>query len=188
MMIRRVYALLLFIPLLSGCWDYKDLDRLSVVTGMAVDPAGGGRLKVTLEVTFSSGKEISNRAVAAEGATTDAAVREAKKQLEYELYYGNMGIVVFGKSLDIEASAEWLKSVQEIRETLYIAASEEPAGELLQSEDGVAAFRLRNILDASETVKPVELYRLKDSVPLFIMSEDKFPLLAGSVSVNGAQI
>ncbi|MDR1669065.1 MAG: hypothetical protein LBR76_03830 [Oscillospiraceae bacterium] len=182
-MTRKVFAVLLLLPLLGGCWDYKDLDRLSIVTGMAVDSAPGGRVLVTLETVSSSEGTVKARLVRGEGRTAEAAVREAKKQLERELYFGNMSIVVFGESVGIHAPVEWLKSVRGIRETVYIAAASACAGELFDTEEG--AFQLRDMLDASETVKPAELYRFGNTLPLFALTEGKHPALTGIVPVSG---
>ncbi len=185
-MIRKSFAVVLTLVFLSGCWDYKDLDRLSIVTGMAFDRGEGGTVNVTLQVTDNSVSDenaaIGTRTLTASGKTVEFAVREAKKQLEHEIYYGNMVIAVFGRSFPVEEAVTWLKGVRGIRETLYLAVSEEA----VFLDEGFAAFRMRDILDASETVKPVELYRFKDRLPLFRMAEDNLPKLTGNVPVYGS--
>lgn len=51
MKIFKCLFLMLLIVLLSGCWDRKELSRVSIVTGMAVDKGEHGKYKLTIETT-----------------------------------------------------------------------------------------------------------------------------------------
>ncbi|MDR0326402.1 MAG: hypothetical protein LBI19_09945 [Oscillospiraceae bacterium] len=163
---RKYLAALLafcFLPL-SGCWDYKDLNKLSIVTGMAFDSAEDGKVKVTLEIVDRSSspkKEgLRTRAVEVTGRDADEAVRKAAKGLDFELYFGAMAVAVFGKDTPYGDLRGWLLKNREVRETVYIVFAEE-AGAMLHTEedDGIAAYKLRDILDASKDAKPLELYK-----------------------------
>ena len=164
---KLITALLLFCFLLSGCWDYKDLDKLSIVTGMAFDKAEDGRLKVTLEIVDRSSspkKEgLRSRIFQQEGRNVDEAAQKLSKGLDFELYYGALAVVIFGKETPRPELRQWLLDNREVRETVYVVYAED-AGELLlnKEEDILAAYKLRDILEASKDEKPLELYKAGD--------------------------
>ncbi|MDR0293185.1 MAG: hypothetical protein LBH95_03420 [Oscillospiraceae bacterium] len=150
----------------SGCWDYKDIDKLSVVTGIGFDRAEGGGIKVTLEIVDRSSspkKEgLRTRAVSGAGRTAEDAVQKLARGLDFEMYYGAMAVAIFGKDTPREELREWLLNKREVRQTVYVLYEDE-AGKLLQTEEdgGIAAYKLRDILDASKREKPLELYRAR---------------------------
>jgi len=51
MRILKCLLLLFLIILLTGCWDRKELSRISIVTGMAVDKGDNDKYKLTIETT-----------------------------------------------------------------------------------------------------------------------------------------
>jgi spore germination protein KC len=160
---------LIFLPvlcfLLSGCWDYKDLNKLSIVSGIAFDRGEGGGIKVTLEIvdrSSSTKKEgLRTRTVAGSAGDVNSAVEKLARGLDFELYYGAVAVAVFGKDVPREELEAWLFRNRELRETVYIIYADK-AGEMLQSKEdgGIAAFKLRDILNASKEEKPLELYKL----------------------------
>ena len=150
--------------LLSACWDYKDLNKLSVVTGMAFDTEADGRLRVTLEIVDRSAspeKEgLRTRSVEASGRDVEEAVGKAERGLEYKLYYGAMAVAVFGQDAPADKLQKWLLDNREARETVYVIHADEAWKKLQTEEDGgIASYKLRDILDASKEEKPLELYR-----------------------------
>ena len=163
---RRLIPLLLCF-VLSGCWDYKDLDKLSIVTGMAFDRAEAGRIKVTWEIVDRSSspkKEgLRSRVFEQTGRDIDEAAQKLSKGLDFELYYGALAVVIFGQDTPRAELRQWLLDNREVRETVYVICAEE-AGELLlnKEEDILAAYKLRDVLDASKDEKPLELYKAGD--------------------------
>jgi hypothetical protein len=96
------------------------------------------------------------------GGSVDEAVRKLAKELDFELYYGAMAVAIFGSGEPDMEILSWLIKNHEVRETVY-AVFDPKAGELLQTEEdgGIAAYKLRDILDANKDEKPLELYRLE---------------------------
>jgi spore germination protein KC len=165
-MMRKIIALLLpLCLLLSGCWDYKDLNKLSIVSGIAFDKAEDGGITVTLEIVDRSSSPrqdgLRTRAVEASGHDADSAVEKLAKGLDFELYFGVAAVAVFGKDTPREELKTWLLKNREVRETMYVIYADK-AGEKLQTEEdgGIAAFKLRDILNASKEEKPLELYQI----------------------------
>jgi spore germination protein KC len=155
--------------LLTGCWDYKDINKLSIVTGMAFEDADSGEILISLEIVDrSSGPNdegLRTRVVKTEGENVDDAIGKLSKGLDFELYYGAMAVVIFSGDEPRPEILEWLLKNREVRETVYVLF-EEKAGELLQSEEdgGIAAYKLRDILDASEESSPLELYKVEGAI------------------------
>lgn len=173
---RLLVCLFLICVMMSGCWDYKDLDKLSIVSGIAFDKAEDGQIKVTLEIIDRASqvkKEgLRSRSITVTARSADDAMREIAHQLDFELYFGNMAIALFGEDTPHKSLIEWLHGNREVRETVYLAAAKE-AGELLDTKDGgVSAFALRDLLDASDELKPAELYRAGDTLPVFSLTEN----------------
>jgi spore germination protein KC len=161
---RRCLPLFLILcVLLSGCWDYKDLNKLSIVAGMAFDRDEYGNLKVLAEIidrSSSPKKEgLRTRVVEATGRDMDEAEKALSKGLDFELYYGAMAVVIFSGDAPAEDLRKWLLNNREVRETVYIINSDD-AGELLQTEEdgGIASYKLRDIMEASKDEKPLQLY------------------------------
>jgi spore germination protein KC len=165
MAMRKIFAALLLCALLSGCFDYKDLDKLCVVTGMAFDKGEDEKIKVALEVvertTQPREKDLQTLVVEEEGKTISEAVKKLSKGLDFELYYGAMALAVIGEDVARQEVFEWLLENGEVRETVLIIYTDE-AGKKLQSEEdgGIAAYKLRDILEASRKENPpLELYK-----------------------------
>ncbi|MCL1807791.1 MAG: hypothetical protein FWG31_08825 [Oscillospiraceae bacterium] len=167
---RRCLPLFLLLCfLLSGCWDYKDLNKLSIVTGMAFDKDEHGNLKVLMEIVDRSSspkKEgLRTRVVESTGRNMDEAAEKLSKGLDFELYFGAMAVVIFSKDAPAEELRKWLLENREVRETVYIIKSDD-AGKLLQTEEdgGIASYKLRDILEASKEEKPLQLYLAEGKV------------------------
>jgi spore germination protein KC len=150
--------------ILSGCWDYKDLNKLSIVAGMGFDDAGGGEIKVTIEIIDRSSAPKKNglrtRSVEIAEKSIGNAVEKISKGLDFELYYGAMAVAVIGDGAPVKTVETWLRDERDVRETVYIVRAEN-ASELLQTEEdgGIASYTIRDIIDASEDDKPLELYK-----------------------------
>lgn len=134
-------SILLCCMLLSGCWNYRSLNDIDIVTGIAVDKdEATGLYKLTFELidTQSSGEDGGAAVlyVEAEGKTLFDAIRNSKKRLINKLYGGNMQTLVVSKKVaeteGISAVLEELLRDGEPRETMSVVISqEETAKEIL---------------------------------------------------------
>jgi hypothetical protein len=142
------------------------LNKLSIVTGMAFEDEEDGEVKISLEIVDRSAgpqqEGLRTRVVEGTGRDAGDAVGKLSKGLDFELYYGAMAVVIFGGDEPCLKALGWLMKNREVRETVYVVFDEK-AGELLKTEEegGIAAYKLRDILDASEDEKPLELYKME---------------------------
>lgn len=179
-MIRRALALVLTAALLflsAGCWNYRGLDQLSIVVGIAVDyDKQNGLFQVSYELVDLPGtsKEaaIKSKIISATGQTLFDAARNAKKKEADWLFFGAAQVLIIGHKLVEEMGVlrvvDWILRDAECREALCVAISQEDtASEILVSSEKMSgmmsAILWEIILEDNEhtaTTPHVELFQI----------------------------
>ncbi len=144
-----VMLLVLTISCLTGCWDYREINRLPIVVGMAVDMNEDKRHVVTAELVdlIEGGKEssIASKIIETEGDTLFDAVRNAIKFETGRLYLGHMEVVILGKQVLEKGLVEVLdfliRDVEPRTNIWLLVSKEERAAELLRSESVTTEIR-----------------------------------------------
>ena len=82
------------LPALAGCWNYRGLDQMNIVVGVAVDyNKENERFQLTYEVADLSGEGKTSgpkgKLITSEGATIFEAVRNAKSKEADRLFFGS---------------------------------------------------------------------------------------------------
>lgn len=181
---RKILACLLLSLLLlplSGCWNYRGLDEMTIVSAIAIDKdEKNGNYKLSFEFIDISGpvkqKGPSGKIIEAEGKTIFDALRNAKKRSENKLYFGHTQALIISQTLakneDLSPLLDWLMRDGEVRETMYMSISQEPTAADVLRGDGldqqVIGIKLRELLDednetTGSTVK-TELYQSFDNL------------------------
>lgn len=154
--------LLLF--LLSGCWNYRGLNEIDIVSGMAVDmDPYTGEYKVVFETVDVSNVKTGGpkpKLVESTGKTIFDAARNAKKRSEKKLYFGNNQILIISEELaksgHIEHLIDWFLRDAELRETAHVIVSQEKtAAELLRvkgTSNPIVSYEIENLVMDDETV------------------------------------
>ena len=173
--------LTLFLLPLSGCWNYRGLDEMTIVSAIAIDKdEKSGNYKLSFEFVDVSGpvkeKGPKGKIIEAEGKTIFDALRNAKKRSENKLYVGHAQVLILSKTLakteDLSPLLDWLMRDGEVRETMYMAISQEPTAADVLRGDGldqqVIGIKFRELLDednevTGSTVK-TELYQSFDNL------------------------
>lgn len=177
-MIKKSLCLLLVLllcPLLSGCWNYRGINEMTIVAGVAVDKnPDNGNYQLCFEFIDISApvkdKGASGKLIEAEGETIFDAVRNAKKRAGSKLYFGHTQVLIISQDLarseDIGRILDWFLRDGECRETMYVAISQEKtAADLFQLEgidQTVISIKLQKLLYGDSKVtastEAVELY------------------------------
>jgi len=199
MFYKSIILLLLALPitLLSGCWNYRDIEQYSIVAGMAIDKnEQGDKYLLTAEVIDfeMTGKETkgTSKFVESEGNTLLDAIRSMINITGKRLYWAHADVVVISRDLAEEGVAPLIDLIgrdQEIREEMYVVISKNKAKDLLKAEvavEGMHSFNIDNMLkhQKSITVSPeVMVYELHN----ILISEGISPALPafGIVSNSG---
>lgn len=159
---KRIFVFLMGVLLtlpLCGCWNYRGLDQMDIVVGIAVDfDKVAKKYKLSYEVADLMGADKSGSIdaviVESEGNTLFDAARNAKRTEADRLFFGSAYIVVISQEIAQENGIahvlEWFLRDGECRETMYVAISQEDtAKEILQSSKdikGIISVKLQDII------------------------------------------
>ncbi|WP_101911086.1 Ger(x)C family spore germination protein [Marasmitruncus massiliensis] len=167
--------------LLNGCWDYRGLNEITLVSGVAVDKDPlTGRYLVSCEIIDLTQslqeKGPTGKVIESEGSTIFEAVRNAKRRLVNKLYFGNAQVLVLSEQVvkeeDLGDVIDWFLRDAECRETVHVVISQEKkASDLFRvsgTDQTVAAFELNSIVtkdpEFTSTTSPLELYKVFDKI------------------------
>ena len=147
---------------MTGCWNYRELETLAVVTGVAVDKgvnSTGYHLSVEILDTSGDGggdgggqNAIKSKIIETDGDTIFDAVRNAVKKSDKKLYFSDCKAVIISKQLAGEGIApilDWLSRDSELRLTLAMFISKEnTAKDVLKQQsptNAITAYSLDKI-------------------------------------------
>lgn len=138
---RRI-ALLLCLPLLfcGGCWDYQEINSLSIVAGAALDRGEDGKPIITAELADlqSQPDSVTPQLLTGTGKSYLAAGQDAAGQTGRRLYYGHAQSIIVSKQIaedDITPVLDLLSRQNDIRLSLRLLVSrEETAAAILQTK------------------------------------------------------
>lgn len=131
---------------LTGCWNYRGLNKLSIVSGMAVDLIpDSSQFKISYEVIdLTEGSKVNGpqtTMVEATGKTLFDAARNGKMRLGEKLYFGNMFIIVISEKIAAEEGLarlmDWLLRDAELRETMHLIVAREGNAEDILRINGI---------------------------------------------------
>ena len=203
-------TVLLLSLFLGGCWDYRSMDEINIVAGLAVDQREDGKgLMVTFELvditTMKDGESSKSAYITAEGQTLFEAVRNAKKKLYNKMYFGSMRTMIISREIaenvGIEDLIEGFLRNPEPRETIsLIVSQEDKAADLITTagEQRVISYDMAQIADEDKQVtgtsQQMFLYRAYNLIktpgkelvlPVFCLTKDEG---ADAVEIDGIAI
>lgn len=170
-----IFMIVMILFLLTGCWNYRELDKLAIVSGLAVDKSGkGDKFLLTAEVIdIKQGMnevKIGSIRIESEGDTIFDAMRNMVKISGKRLYWSHAKIVIVSQDVAKESIipiVDWISRDQEPRLTLNILVSKEKTAKELLSQESVTteirSFEMsymltgNNLLSKSPTVEVYEL-------------------------------
>ena len=173
-MIKKfVLCILLSLVLLcGGCWNYRSLSEMSIVSGFAFDiDKETGLFKVSFQIVDLTGnvkvEGINAKMLESEGVTIFDACRNAKRTIIGKLYFGHTQLVVISDELarayDLSELIDWMLHDSETRETLKIVIStEQTAEEILNHETlvgPIAAFEVSKYIEEDNKITSSTTYK-----------------------------
>lgn len=134
--------------LASGCWNYREVDKLAIVAGVAVDKEKNGLFKVTAEIVNISGendKKTSSVLISMEGKTMFDAVRNGISLSGKRLYWSHEKVLILSKEVANEGVTkvlDWFNRDSETRADIHILISEKgSAKEILSSQQNTGEIK-----------------------------------------------
>lgn len=146
--------LLLGLPL-SGCWNYREIDRLAIVAGVAVDQGFNHKYLVTLEIiNFKPGKEaeIESKMVSGEGNSVMEAIRNSYTILGRMGYWNLTRIFIISR----EVAGEGILPVVDL---LNRSPLTRISTAILISKEKTA----REVLAAQSLNQPIRSFQIEDA-------------------------
>lgn len=183
-MYKRVKVLLLcliLLPGLCGCWNYRGLDQLDIVVGIAIDlDEESGDYAISYEAADLAGADkkgsVQGKIVTSQGKTLFDTARNAKRNEADKLFFGSSNVLVLSQKVIKEKGVlpviEWFLRDGECRETLCVAISqEETAAVILQRPEkmkGIMSVILHDIIREDNAVSAsalhIQLYEVFNSL------------------------
>ncbi len=167
-----ICALIIVLPLFGGCWNYRGLDKLSIVSGFAIDKDNKtGLYELSFQIVDLSGnvniEGIRAKILNSEGKTLFDACRNAKEAVVGKLYFGQMQLVVISEDIareeDLRDVIDLMLHDSEMRETLKIVIStEKSAAEILKYETlvgAVTAFDINKYIQEDNRITASTSYK-----------------------------
>ncbi|WP_066308558.1 Ger(x)C family spore germination protein [Bacillus sp. FJAT-29814] len=197
--IATALLILTFAPMLSGCWNQKELTELAFVMAIGIDKGkNGDKYDVTFQVVVPSnvgsaqssggGKGPPVVVYKSSGDTLTEASRKAKKMIPRVLYFAHTNILIISEELAKEGILDIMDALDrdpELRTTtnMVIAknARAEEMNSILTNLDKIPVLKFTKTLEATQQ-RLGENYKINiDDVLSGIVSPGKEPVISGFV-------
>lgn len=150
------------IILLSGCWNYRELNTLSIVAGIAIDknPLSGYQVTVEIINPQVEGNEtlLTPIILSMEGNSVFEAIRNLVMRSGRQLYSSHIKVVIISEDLakeGLEPVLDWIHRDLEIRGDVWLLISEEEtAADILRGDSPInkaVSFHLDDVLKSQRT-------------------------------------
>ncbi|NLY74867.1 MAG: Ger(x)C family spore germination protein [Firmicutes bacterium] len=198
---KKVLAVLLlsFMSCAGGCWNYRELDQLGIVSGVGFDLAPEtGKILLTIQVIkpgeakagggggSSGGEESGSQTrsvvvVESTGATVFDAVREAVTKFSRKLFWPHNQVLIIGK----EAAEQGVRRFMDFeirdaepRPTAWVMVTPGKAGDLLKAPgkmEKIPAMEIAEMLRAQSVTSKAGSFMVHDFV-LRLLSKTAAPV------------
>lgn len=171
----RIYILLPIIILLqtttmTGCWNYREIDKLTIVAGVAIDKGKNHKYQITIETIEISGaqdaKPVSQQ-ISIEGDTIFDAVRNEISLTGKRLYWSHTKVVILSKEIAKEGIlrvVDWFNRDSETRaDVLLIVSRESKAKDIFNGNgttDQIKSFVLAEMLKSEKSLSKAPITEL----------------------------
>lgn len=196
--LRIVLVSIFTLSCLTGCGNYKELNKLSFISSLGIDRTKDGSFKVTLQVVNpgelattqgGGGKSIPVFNYTSTGKTITEAARNSTKKFSRRVFYGQLAIIVVGE----KAARQGIQQVIDllIRDPVtptllpIVIAQDSTAQEILDLLTPInyvtgeeIASKLKNTLQTLGENNYAEIYELAD----------QFQELGKEMAISGVRI
>lgn len=147
----------------TGCWNYREVDNLAIVAGVAIDKGKNNNYLITVEIVNieSGGKEAktTSKKLEMEGETIFDGARNTIKISGKRLYFSHIKIVIISKEIAKEGLVpvlDWFNRDAELRHSIHILVSKEKTATELLSQQSITneirSFEIEDMIMAQNSV------------------------------------
>lgn len=199
---RALIFLLLPLLLLSGCWDYTELNMQHYVMGMSIDYVNN-RYQVCIETVKITGEPESLSAsrgvvIKTSGLSIFDAVRDAITAAGKKLYWGHARLLVMSEEVarnHLNSVIDVIDRAQDVYSNLTLSvAKDTTAQEILTSKTPRETIVSEHIMHVFENEKPsrrfvkTELWQLQRAFPYTLIPaihlSDGYPVVEGCAVIH----
>lgn len=189
--VKKLVLLLCVIVLLSttGCWDYTELDKITLVKGFGIDINENNEIILTFQMlkpqnSTSQGETSEDKKVfiiEESGKTVFDAIRNASLHASRKLYFAHNQVIILGKKAaqsNPKGLLENFRRDTESRTLDYILIAENTASEILHGKGGLDSIQSQDLGGLVSNFKPsgkVVPIRLSD-ITLAMLSKTTSPI------------
>ncbi|MDD7792878.1 Ger(x)C family spore germination protein [Clostridium sp. 'White wine YQ'] len=174
-LLALLLSIFLFTSTLSGCWNYREIESLIVVSGIAIDKnPETNKIEVTTEfVDIKSGKEIKTepKTITISGDTMFEIARKLITISGKRAYWSHAQVMILSETIAREGLAkiiDWYVRDAETRTDIYVCVSKEKtAKEILFAHaftKAIVSFELASTLKNENSVSTAPLIDLWDYI------------------------
>ncbi|OPZ94546.1 MAG: Spore germination protein B3 precursor [Firmicutes bacterium ADurb.Bin419] len=148
--------------LFSSCWNYREIDDMAIVSGVAIDKGINNRYAITPEIVqIAGGREHkqSSETVTIEGKSIFDAVRNEISVTGKKLYWSHTKVVIVSQEIAREGLnkvVDWYARDAEAREDVhFLISKDESAKEIFEGyavTDDVISYELSQMLDNQKSL------------------------------------
>ncbi|ERK30031.1 Ger(x)C family spore germination protein [Clostridium intestinale] len=193
---KKIYILLLFIFIstnLSSCWNYREINDMSIVSGVAIDKGGtDGKYEVTVElIDIQQGKDVNmhSKYITLSGNTMFEISRNMIALIGKKLYWSHSKSIIISEDIardGISGILDWYSRDAETRTDARILVSKEnTAKEVLKSKpvtENYTSFELSKLLKNEDTLSNIPVVDLWDI--LDTLAQDGLSTWLPTVKIN----
>ncbi len=163
---------------MTGCWNYKEIEQLAIVSGVAVDKSGEDKVLVTVEIVSVQQEQKQSTLkpvyIQAIGITFFDAARSMIALEGKKLYWSHAKVAIISEELakdGISKVLDFINRDAEVREDMWVLLSrEKSAREIFNSKpklENILSFQIDNTMRAQESIvryPAIELYEFLDNI------------------------
>ena len=173
---RKIVAIIFIIAMLPiifcGCWNYREIDTLAIVAGMAIDKdIKTNKYILTTEIittqTQGTSSNMSSEFYSAEGDGIFSAARNMIGKTGLKLFWSDAKVIIISEAVAKEGvipATEWVNRAHEIRADIWIMIAQgNTAAEILKAKvklNGVNSFHLDDAMKSGEILSKYSDSRL----------------------------
>ena len=152
---KKYIFLTIFLFLISGCYDYKELNDYSIVTGIAIDKSNDNNYEVSVLISNSSksstetdSKESNVVVYSGKGTSLYSAFKDIGLISPKEIYIGSFSVLIISEDVakdGINNVIDLFLRYPSSKKSFYVVISKEDAKDVLKIMTPLANFPSQNI-------------------------------------------
>ena len=158
----KIILIFLLCMVLTGCFNYTGIDRLTMVAGFSIDNKKDTfilNFEIIDTIKSNPTEGIKTKVIECEGRTITETITNCKKLLSSRLYFGNTQIVIINKDIakkGIHDIVLLLLNEHEFRESLKVVVSDEKkAKDIIMADktnNAILSYQINDIIYEDQSI------------------------------------